>query len=351
MKFRVLKRAGSFLIATGLLAAVTASCSEQDMISLTVNSGNRSMSKLPLVIAWDQGLFEKHGLNVELLMPASDFPGGRDVVPEIDWWTQLKRNTGLQEREVDIYFQGATPMMLRAIQNAPDPHNINIGSTDCAVRTHIIGRKGLEIETLEDLAGMRLGASSRISTTGFQLLLFAQRMGWDPDRNIRFVEVENEGFEELVSGDVDAIFVNEVAYSTAVEEGYPVLYDTSQWNEEVAGNSIAVPQGWLEEGDNREAARRFLMATAEAISFFHQDRALALRIMEEWNGMHGDFAERIYERGAWLPRKPYPCYQGYQKTIELHDSPEVRTHGAEEFYDDSVMRDIDATGFFDNLYR
>jgi hypothetical protein len=63
------------------------------------------------------------------------------------------------------------------------------------------------------------------------------------------------------------------------------------------------------------------------------------------------FAQTIYARGAWLPRKPYPCYEGYTKTMELYDTNEMRRYKATDFYDDSLMREIDESGFIDALYK
>ena len=59
----------------------------------------------------------------------------------------------------------------------------------------------------------------------------------------------------------------------------------------------------------------------------------------------------IYARGAWLPRKPYPCYEGYVKTMELYDSNEMRRYKPTDFYDDSLIREIDESGFIDALYK
>ena len=161
----------AFKLSAVLIAATaTFSCTEQDTLSLTVSVRNRSLSKMPYIIAWDQGLFEKHGLNVELWLALPEFEGGRDVESEIGWWNWLKRRLA-REVVFDITTRGATPMMLSAIRDAPAPHDIVIGSTDCTVRSHIIGRKGLEIENLEDLKGMRLRFTSRNSTIGFQVLL------------------------------------------------------------------------------------------------------------------------------------------------------------------------------------
>lgn len=73
--------------------------------------------------------------------------------------------------------------------------------------------------------------------------------------------------------------------------------------------------------------------------------------MKEWYGIKDpDYAKALYGRGAWIPRKPYPCYDGYTRTMQLYDSNEMRKHSPNEFYDDSLMREIDATGFIDHLY-
>ena len=286
---------------------------------------------------------------------------GRESPSWIETWRRrIRVRLGYELPAGDISMVGGSPHMLRAIENSPAPHRLFIGSTDCMVRSHLIGRKGLEIENLDDLAGMRLGAG-RFGTTGFQILLLAERMGWDPSRDIEFVEASTANLEPLDAGTLDVLFVNERTYSRAVEEGYPILFDNAVWNEEVAGNSISVTKEWLENPTNREAAKRFLMAIAEAVSLYHQDRELALRIVDEWNGLRGAYAERIYERGAWMPRKPYPCIAGLRKSLELYGAPEVQAmgfaplpgleeHSVDEFYDDSIMREIDASGFFDALY-
>jgi ABC-type nitrate/sulfonate/bicarbonate transport system substrate-binding protein len=113
-----------------------------------------------------------------------------------------------------------------------------------------------------------------------------------------------------------------------------------------------VPRGWLDDPTHREAARRFLRATAEAIALFHQEPELAKRSLEKWYGVTDpDRAQLVYERGAWIPRKPYPCYDGIERTMAVYDSNEMRRYRPTDFYDDSMMREIDASGFIDALYQ
>ena len=46
----------------------------------------------------------------------------------------------------------------------------------------------------------------------------------------------------------------------------------------------------------------------------------------------------MYERGQWLSRKPYPCYEGIANTMKLYDSNEMRRYTAEDFYDDALYQ-------------
>lgn len=315
----------------------------QDLLPLTLDAMNRSLTRLALIIAWDQGLFEKHGLDINLLIPGPDYDGGREI----------SSKPGMEDAAPEVWLRGGTPMLLAAARAPDEPHMVDVGGIDCAVRVNIIGRMGIdaEISSLEDLHGKRIGVSNLTNTIGFQARLLAQRMGWDYQTDITLVDVENAGLEELAAGTVDVILVNEIAYSAAKTMGYPVLFDAGDWNEEVAGNSVAVDPVWLQEPVNREKVRRFMMALAEGISIFHQQPDVARRVLREWNGVQDDtLAQDMMERGALLPREPYACVEGLRKTIELFPELGTDQFTAEDFYDNSIMQEIDASGFLDELY-
>ncbi len=190
-----------------------------------------------------------------------------------------------------------------------------------------------------------------MNTMGFQARLLAQRMGWDHATDITIVDAESDGIEELEAGTVDAIMVNEMSYSEAKHAGFPLLFDTGEWNEAVGGNSVAVYPEWLEDPTNREKARRFMMALSEGIAILHQQPEVGRRVLREWNGVQDDaLADDILERSQYLSRTPFPCVAGLEKTIELF--PEVAGNEiAEDFYDNSIMEEIAASGFLEEIYR
>ncbi len=332
-----------------VLAATGVACTaDQELIPLVVNVQGRSMSKLPFVIAEDQGLYEKHGLDVELRLAPPEFEGGIETHPP--FWTRVWRRLGLQEvPDPDILVSGHTPKIVGQMRIARAPKLIALAATDCSVRSYVIGRPG--INSLEELKGQRLGINNDATTSGFAALRMVQRMGWDRVQDISIMYHGGKGIEALREGLVDVIVGGDGEFEAAEREGFPILEDTRVWNERLAGNSVLVYPAWLEDSTNREAARRFLRATAEAIALFHQRPALVLEVLANWHGQDPDLAKARYFRTDYIPRKPYPCSEGIRNTMELYDSNEMRRYTPEDFYDDSLMRELDESGFLDSLYN
>jgi ABC-type nitrate/sulfonate/bicarbonate transport system substrate-binding protein len=301
--------------------------------------GTRSLSKLPFVIALDQGLYEKYGLDVELWMPPPEFPGG----------IAMPANGHDRPRRPDILVDGQSPIIYRMVTDARFDDRIALAGGDCVVRTQIVGSK--ELKRLADLKGKRLGVNHQVATTGFVARLLARRMGWDPVLDLSILDNGRDA-EALRQGLVDAVVANERQFARLAEEGYPVLANTLDWNEPIAGNSVLVQPAWLKAAGHRDIALRFLKASAEGIALFHEQPEVALAVMAKWNGVTDrKMAETIYGRGDSMPRKPYPCRDGIRKTMELFDSNEMRRYRPEDFYDDSLLRELEQSGFLDSLYR
>ena len=323
------------------------SCGPRDARKVIVRAPALSITKLPVLIAYDQGLFAKYGLDVELWMAPY---GTHSEAVYADPLTRLWRKTGIgTPKRPDIFVDGTTPAMVRLSQNAGVRRRVAIGGTDCDVRAHIIGRKG--IASLDELKGKRIGVTAAYTTSRFHALLLAQRMGWDPVRDVSIVG-EVSDIDPLLDGSVDAMVAYEDTYARALKAGLPILADTADWHAFIAGNSINVEAAWLKDPAHRETARRFMKAIAEGTAVYFQQPEIALQAMEKWYGISDrEFLKTLYARGAWLPKKPYACHEGIAKTMELYDSNEMRRYKPEDFYDDSIMAEIDHEGFFDTLYK
>jgi len=222
-----------------LMAGMT-SCSDRELIPIKVELGTRSISKLPFVIALDQGLFEKYGLDIDLRAPGPGFEGGLRMPPGLfdRISRRIDRMFGTDDWQPDIFVDGLTPNIVKRIDRTRYPHRVAIAGTDCLVRPQIIGAKN--ISSLEELKGKRLGISARRDTTlGFAGLSLAKRMGWDATQDIS-LKLDGRDLDALKAGLVDAYVANEIRAAMAIKEGYPVLEDTQKWNIAVAGNSVMV---------------------------------------------------------------------------------------------------------------
>lgn len=333
------------------LLTMAVSCGDRELIQMQVEL-SRSVSKLPFVIALDQGLYEKYGLDIEVRLEPPEFEGGVRM-PSTNLIARIwRRSRALASDEPswnpDVDIAGAVARIALVAIDSKSPHMISVAATDCGVRTRIVAKHG--IERLEDLKGLRIGVSSRQSNSGFVALLLAERMGWDPIQDISIMGKGNS-LNALRDGRVDAFVASEREYAVALQEGFPIVEDMANWREPLAGNSVNVPADWLSDPKNREAMRRFLQATSEGIALLHQDRELVLEILDHWHGITDrKIAEAVYDAGRWIPRKPYPCYEGIEKAMALHDSNEMRKYTPQDFYDDSLIRELDESGFLDGLY-
>src|SRR5207248_1120616 len=129
--------------------------------------------------------------------------------------------------------------------------------------------------------------------------------------------------------------------------GYTPLIDTAEWKAPIAGSGVVVNRAWLQKPGNRDKALRFLKAIVEAISMLKQDEQTAIQAMTKWYGMSDRERMRIvYLTGKdTMAAKPYPSVEGIKKTMELYNTHEMRRYKPEDFYDASLIRELDQSGF------
>jgi NitT/TauT family transport system substrate-binding protein len=117
----------------------------------------------------------------------------------------------------------------------------------------------------------------------------------------------------------------------------------------VPGSGIMAEREWLKS--NRETAVKFVKAAFEAIALMKKDRAAFDAAVVKWMNITDKTAQdRMYDE-IELPEKPYPSVEGIRHTFVLYDSPEMRKYRPEDFYDTSIMTELDRSGFIDRLYR
>src|SRR5215470_5046517 len=235
------------------LLALLSLLPQQNLIPVKVELITRAVSKTPVLIAYEKGIYKKYGLDVKLWLPPGEFPGAIET-PE-------------KMVNADISVDGGVPMVTDIL--AGKTRLMAIASTDCQVRFNIIGQKSMK--SLGDVKGKRLGISEDGAMTGFIYRVLDKRMGWTPGKDITIVE-RAQRFDDLKAGKSDAFIADDRYMALAKAEGYPVLADTSAWNQAIAGNGVRVEWNWIKDPKNRDLAMRFLKATFEGMAIYFKDR-------------------------------------------------------------------------------
>jgi ABC-type nitrate/sulfonate/bicarbonate transport system substrate-binding protein len=326
------------------LIAGSIPCLAQQRIPLRVNMGGVSINKIPFIVADEEGIYEQNGLSVDQL-----FTEGSSEDMQRSGMNMPARYSRSPEDDVDaqIAITGGVGTVRSRAFSAISEDRIILATTDPVTRWWIFAQP--EITRPEQLKGKRLGANGPGSMTHFIAVVFAQRMGWDPLHDISIMDNAMH-HDVLVSRAVDAFVAYEVPHVMALSAGFKPLIDPRPWDVPMAGSGVVASRAWVQQ--NREAVRRFIKSTVDAIALMKNDRTVAFRAMAKWyNIADPEQQQYIYDSSEEMPPKPYPSVEGIRKAMEVYDSNEMRKFKPEDFYDDSFVKELDQSGYIDGLYR
>ena len=335
-------RRNTIRIAAALLAAQMAQgmALAADLLPVSVELGDVSLTKLPFIVAADSGIYERNGLKVFQFIS----PRAAELIQQSSGLVVPKEM--VHRGRSDINIGGGSPTMVRMTSDAGAPQRVILATNEDVARFHLITRG--DIKRIEDLKGKRIGFSSVGAITHYSFLHLAQHMGWDPRKDVSFF-ANGAGPRELKSNRIDVYAASVIARYEAKKDGLHELGSFAQFKFPMPGSGVNVDKAWLPK--NRETAARFVKATVEAVALIKTDKATTLKAMAKWYGITDPgLLAAVYEEVDALPAKPYPAAAGLRKMIELYDYREMRLHKAEDFYDASFVEALDKSGYIDKLY-
>ena len=317
---------------------------EQGKIPVIVRMSDVSINKVVFLVALDQGLYAKNGLDVTMI-PFSESAARVHGVPE-------KASAEVRALASKAHFSigGGAPGMIAKVRVSEPNDRVILATTDQIVHWDIVARKGSGIEKLEDLKGKRIAISSPEACTGVVGRILAERMGWDPIQDIALLE-DDYSITPLEKGWADALIAYEVPLAMARAAGYrPMDINMRSWNEPIPCNGVWASKAWAHK--NKDTVIRFLKSLVEAIALMQADKRVAFKSIDTWYSISdSELQNIIYVGAAEMPKKPYPAVDGIKRVMQLFDSAAMRRFKPEDFYDDSFMRELDQSGFIDALYR
>jgi NitT/TauT family transport system substrate-binding protein len=328
------------LVALCPVAAPTSASRAQEVLPISVELGDVSLTKLPFIVAAEGGIYERNHLKVSQFIS----PRAAELIRQSSGLVVPKEF--VQTGPSDINIGGGSPTIVRMTTDARAPQRIILATTEAIVRFHIITRG--DITRIEDLRGKRVGFSSIGALSHLAFMQLAQKMGWDAKADLSMF-ANGAGPEELKSKKVDAYAADVIALDEAKKGGLYDLVDLATYKFPMPGSGVNADVNWLP--NNRETAARFIKATVEAVALLKTDKETTFKAMARWYGITDrERQEAIYKEVAGLPSKPYPSVEGLQKMIEVYDWREMRLHKPQDFFDASFVTELDKSGYIDGLY-
>src|SRR5262245_747508 len=330
--------AGALLAVIGALATPAA---EAQLLPVSIELGDVSLTKLPFVMAAETGIYRRNGLEAKQYIT----PRAAELIRQSSGVVVPQEFVGAGIGDINI--GGGSPTIVRMTSDARAVQRIVLATNDPVSRFHIMSRP--DITRPEDLKGKRIGFSSVGALSHYVLMLWCRKMGFDPMRDVSLM-ASGMGGELIKRGRVDAFAADEIAVGEAIHQGYRDLVDTGAYKFPMPGSGVNALKDWLPK--NRDTAARFVKSTVDALALLKTDKQAAFTSMAKWYGITDPrVQERIYAQAVQLPAKPYPAIEGFRKMIEIYDYREMRRHKAEDFVDASFVQELDKSGYIDGLYR
>ena len=109
--------------------------------------------------------------------------------------------------------------------------------------------------------------------------------------------------------------------------------------------------------ESPDIVRRYVKSQIEAIYRIKTDREAAIRVLAKYQAL-GDkeILERTYDDISTddrLPPKQYPTLEGIKNILEplAQTDPKAKAAKPEDFVDMSFIKELDESGFIDELYQ
>ena len=285
-------------------------------------------------VAKEAKLFEKHGLEVELIYVA----GSSRVVQAM-----LAKDIPISEIAIPAVIQanlaGADLVMLAGPNHKP-------------------GQKIMvkpEIKRREDLKGKKIGITRFGTSDDFLLRYVLGQWGLQPDRDVALVQMG--GTQETVAGlaskAIDGGMLSSPLHLQAAKLGFSLLADLSTIGVDYQGAGVVTTRSYLREAP--DTMRRYLRAYVEGLHRFKTDKAFAAKVIGKYSRMtEPDALEETYQHYAVkvMPRVPYPTIKGIQMVLDeiAARTPKAKSLAPESFIDVGYLRELDQSGFVKKLY-
>jgi ABC-type nitrate/sulfonate/bicarbonate transport system substrate-binding protein len=298
-----------------------------------VGFGSISGNQAPLWVAKEARLFEKQGLDVELVY----IPGGPRAL------------MALLGGSIQFLNYSAIPTMTAALRGA---EAVILGSSINRPDHSLIVKPG--IRSVQELRGKTIGLSSLGSLTDI-LLTGALRLEGLSEREVKIVAVGGlaERVGALQIGRIDGAMLLGAQMRAATKLGFKELINFSKLPFEVSLSALISARSFVLK--QPEITSKFLRAWTEGIFIFKSNRELSLDVLRKYTRIEDrELLEDSYNRDRDLIElEPLPSISAVKSMLGIlaRNQPEAVNADPHRFVEMKFMTELKKSGFFEEMKR
>ena len=307
---------------------------------LRVGLSSISATSGSIWVAEEKGLFKKHGLDAEVII----IGGGASRVV-----------SSLLAGEIQFSVGGGDAVIRAALRG---------GDTVLAASPLKTGLQRLmirpDIKTPAELKDKKVGITRFGSASHWVLQLFLRKWGMRSE-NIQIVQLGSSPamLASLEKGGIDGAVFTIPTFFVAEDRGYKTIADPIEMDIYYLQNSVDTTKSYLR--NQHDVAVRFIKGICEGIAYFEKNRKESIAVLQKklriQSAQEKDikYLEASYNLLAkkFYNRVPLANPKAIETTLEFIASEEPKARGADPkmFVDESIVREIEASGFIKKLYE
>jgi NitT/TauT family transport system substrate-binding protein len=230
------------------------------LVRITASYSERVGNYLPLWLAFEQGIFRKHGLDVDLQLI-----------------TGANGMSALLSGQVQIAQIGASEVV-SAVASGSDL----VASGNLSSVLPYVFIVSPDISSIDDLRGKQVGISSVGGSADIATRLSMQHFGLDPDKDITILAMGSlqNRTAGLQNGAIQAAPANPPDSVVLQRQGFKALFDIAALGFPAAAAVIVSQRGWVNE--HRDLFQAWNDAVVESIALAKADPSLGVPVMKKY---------------------------------------------------------------------
>jgi NitT/TauT family transport system substrate-binding protein len=289
----------------------------------------------PPWIAREIGIFNKHGLDVEVIATPTGVEGMNALIAGEVQFLQISGGT-----TASAALGGADVMV--------------VGTTLDALVQSLMARP--EIEKAEQLKGKSVGITRFGTSIDVGARMALKHFGLVPEKEVAIVQVG--GMESMVTAlqtnRIQAGILSYPAITQALKLGHRTLLDVASLGIPYAFTGMTTRGRLIKE--DPDLVRRYMMAQTEAIARAKRDKNMALKVMGKYlrttnpNALAESYDIDVQK---YLLRVPLTTAAAMKSVLDdlAERIPKAKDADPKRFFDDTFVRQMQASGFIDALYK